>query len=43
MFLQWRIPTRIHSHDRAVEPSPEVLKDIKEDFYKDYSSNVRRK
>lgn len=43
MFLQWRIPSRIHQHDRAVAPNDDILKDIREDFYKDYSSNVRGK
>lgn len=43
MFLQWRIPTRIHPHSRAVAPSPDILKDIEEGFYADYSSNERRK
>lgn len=43
MFLQWRIPTRAHKHDRALEPGPDLLADVREDFYKDYSSNVRRK
>ena len=42
MFLQWRIPTRIHPHNRAVAPSPDILKDIEEGFYADYSSNERR-
>ena len=43
MFLQWRIPTRIHPHNRAVAPSPDILKDIEEGFYADYSSNERCK
>jgi hypothetical protein len=40
MFLKWRIPTRIHPHDKAVHPNPKVFSDIQEKFYEDYSSNL---
>lgn len=39
LFMQWRIPTRIHPHSRSMPVHPSFLKDIQERFYQDYLSD----
>ena len=42
MFLQWRVPTRIHPHSRSRQVDPAFLKDVQENFYQDYSADENK-